>query len=871
MKRIITIALIVLQLSNSTLNTYATECTTIIYYSKKDWIEYKNLIDSDFNQGDHSFVNNKGIECVLNTLGTIAFPYVVDSNVLKGNSVFVQNEKGNKYDPVVFSIGFGEEIELGEIEFELEAYNKKTGKALTKTIALNVDYPTNMEIVSTTSKQDRIKLNINKKTKNIYIMFDSTHEDNVYILKYFQINSYKQYRHIEWTKDKIENTQTKRIEVCQGTGKYDPDGTSAVWKQSANTIFSPSVKIVNDYVPIIRSQSVNYDWGRGKNTTSYTEPNSVREMGGYAKEIIGWNQFGEKPWIDYFSYGSYGIEYPYIPIDQASGIQYFVNPMYWSQTKTVDYAYATSTDKNWCNHLTGSSKTPCYKNYGHSTNSRLNVYDVTIKNYDNVIDPEFQKIKKVDYFLMNQIDKSEKYLFSAKEEVQSFDFNNTGIWKIKAKIQDLTGKEGIKESQLFYIDKEIPYAEFISNDNESHESIEVLLRPFDSHSGVNRWSYSISNDGGNSFTVIESNISKQEEKLVLKNAGTTIIKLDIVDNAGNENTVYSNEYKIIKQSAVIDGLISFSYDKGISNVAYAKIRCDSCSDNNSQTLNVYLDDIEILQKEITKKISEIQIEYVSNQPNYSKMSLRTPTDEMNLTIYEKTREYKETKDKFLDFEGVTASAISFAKEQINFKEKIKITYFQNKDEYFSGEGIDARVQLSYFNECATIENFVCHSGVYDKDNPLPYGNAQLITTDGAEPMREKHRVNDIYSIPFEYRQTDTAFILPQFFANLKTGEIYNVNEDNFIDAGNKWYTHPKSNVGEYSIFVEGESLGINEFIWKINQRYVINASYRDLYKIKFIEPKNPFPNGNSKIWENSLDWIAELNLKDFIERVNIEN
>lgn len=869
MKKVGIIILMTLQFLSMSLNINAEECTTIVYYSKKEWVEFKNGIDTDFNQGDHSFVNTKGIECVLNTLGTISYPQVVDSSVLKGQSAFIQNEIGDQYSPVVFSISFGEEIEVGEIEFEIEAYNKKTGISLVKSVAINVDYPNQKTVISSTSKQDRMKLRIDKKAKNVYILFDSINEDNVYILKYFQINSYKQYKHVEWTKDKIDNTDTKRVEVCQGTGKYDPDGTSSVWKQSANTIFSPSVKIVNNYAPILRSQSVNYDWGRGRNTPAYTEPNSVKEMGGYAKEISGWKTVGSKPWIDYLSYGSYGLEYPFIPLNQDSGIQYFVNPMYWSQTKTAEYAYATSTDKNWCNHLTGSTKTPCYKSYGHSTNQRLNVYDVTIKNYDNVIDPELQKIQKVDYYLLNKLNNSEQFLFSAVEEVQSFDFNTTGIWSIKAVIQDMTGREGTKISESFYIDKVLPNAEFISDSYESEESIEVLLRPLDTHSGVNSWSYSLSNDGGDTFTLIEDNLKTKEEKVNFQNAGSIIIKIDVVDNAGNENTIVSNEYKVYKQTAQIDSIISFSYEKGKSNTAYAKIKCESCTIDNPQMIEIYLNDECIMKSEISDKLTNHQIDYISNKDKESSLSVKTQSEVMNLIIYEKTNEFKETDNNIIDFEAITASAINAGNKQVDFKEKAIITYNQDKEEYFSGEGIDAKIKINYSNECDIIDDFVCYSGVYDNQHPLPFGTVQLTLMEGAEPMREQYKIDNVYIVPLNYRAVDSMLILPQFYANQKTGEIDVTNDETMIEAGNKWYTHPRSEFGDYPIIAEGKQLGMNAFSWKINQSYSINESYKDLYNIKFIEPKNPFPNGDSDLWKNSLDWINDLNLNDIVKRIEI--
>lgn len=850
-------------------------CSTITYYSKKEWVSHYNLIDGTWDSGMNNFMTSSDVLVHANTFGVFSYPWMASSDTFYGHNPIEVASSRNERDPNYFSIQFGKEIKIEEIEYELSAYNAITMKPIEYKVYLNAGMKwvdgyatiTGGELILSSDAKERTKLNLEGKTvSSILIGFDEYTEDNRYLFNYFQVNSYKMYEHTEWTRDYIEDTETKDAIICNGRGNYTPDGNGN-WEKKSSTIFSPSVNIVSNYVPIVSSQNVSYDFCRGNYIGAYSQPNCIIGMDTPSRSIRGWIESGSRPWSKWYSYGTGGSAFPYISTSVSTGVQYDVTPVYWNQNREGTWINGViSYDSGWCNHTTGSSRTPCYKHTGHSGNSRLNSYDVTVKAYRNVVDPSFRAISKTEYYLVNEDTRKETYLFDAKEEVQSFDFVETGRWRIKAVVTDFAGLQGSKSSNIFYIDNLAPYVKFEPSEDTrvENEGIEVVFNVEDNHSGIKQWRYAISKDGGVTWGNYSNFMSLQSYKLSLLDSGDYQIKVHALDKAGNESVTLSPIYSISRGRASLGKMYTTVYEMGKENLLHLKIEHSDLSPSATATLKILLDDVEIANKNLYLTNSdEVIIPYTSNQPMskikailLSESGVQIDNSALELNINAKSFEHKETEEKELHFEASTVFMIEQSLDQQRYNEELTLYLRQDKDVYFAGEGIDMKVEANYYNACGVIENWECNGS-----SKLSFGTASAIFEDGAEVVSDIFKKDGAYEIPIEY---DEPFILlPDFVVSKYEGKIYLSEndvprDDEAIDAGRKWYTNKEAEEKVYKYDVRSIDLAVNQFSWLFKSKYEIHGDISDQFRMRFVDTMNPFPNINSYFWRESKSWFVEL-------------
>lgn len=850
-------------------------CTTITYYSKKEWVQHYNLIDVDWDAGMSNFMTSTDILVHSNTFGKFSYPYLASSKAYKGLEVYTTNASQNRQDPNYFTIQFGKTLKIDEIEFQMSARNQNTNQQLNYKVIINngmkwVDGVATLdggEVVYESKSTERIKLNLQgKEIHTITVWIDEYDDSNIYTFNYFQVNSFRSYEHTEWITDFIEGTETKQIQVCNGTGNYSPDGNGK-WEKKSSTIFSPSVNIVSNYVPIVSSQYVSYDSCRGSYISAYTQPNCIKGMDTTSNSIRGWIESGSRPWNTWYSYGNGGTTFPYITTTTTTGVQYEVTPVYWSQSRESTWINGVNSyDGSWCNHTTGSSRTPCYKHYGHSNNSRLNSYDVNLKTYKNVVDPSLRVIKKTEYYLVNEDTKKEVYLRSGVDELQTFEFLESGKWRIKAVVSDMANLSGSKTSNIFYIDNTPPMVTFTPNQDTTvfNETINVVINPSDEHSGVREWRYQLSKDNGTTWSDYSNFIESGNYPLHFIDGGEYRIKVHIIDNAGNESTTISPLYVIQRGKASLGKMATSVYDIGQPNTVTMKIDFADVQDSSAAKIQLYVDDVQVGEKTINlKNQQEVTMTYTIDKPT-GKLKAVVSSDSgvtienktLELTVNSKTLESKETEDIELQFKAPVVFMVESGNKQTNFDEELILNYRQDKETYYAGEGIDLKVEATYYNECAIIKNLECIGNSY-----LLEGTAVARFDNATSTIDIIYENGNSYEAPLIY--TAPFYELPFFIASKREGKIFLTEEDipsddTPIDAGKKWYTNRRAVDGRYTIEIMGIETAVNKFNWMFNDGYEIKGNIAKQYRIRFVDPDNPFPNGRSNIWRNIENWFNSL-------------
>ncbi|MEG0077448.1 MAG: hypothetical protein RR700_06370 [Anaerorhabdus sp.] len=848
-------------------------CTTITYYSKKEWVQHYNLIDGEWDAGMNNFLTSTDIVVHANTFGTFANPWMASSKSFKGVESVNIDATTNPNDQNFFTISFGKPIQIDEIEYQISALNSSSGKQLNYKLYLNagmkwvdgVSTVTGGELFYESSLPTKTKLNLQGKTiSSITLWFDEYSQDNVYSFNYFQVNSYRVNEHVEWTTELIEGAETKQVQICNGTGNFTPDGNGK-WEKKSSTIFSPSVNIVSNYVPIVSSQSVSYDACRGNYISAYSQPNCIKGMDTPSQSIRGWSEKGSRPWSTYFSYGSGGTSFPMIQTSTTTGVQYEASPVYWSQNKETNWMSGVSSgDAGWCNHTTGSSRTPCYKHTGHSSNSRLNSYDVNVKTYKNVVDPSLRTIKTVKYSLVNEDTKKEIFLFEGKDELKTFDFNESGQWRIKAVVTDMAGLSGSKSSNIFYIDNQIPFVTFnpSSDTTVENEGINVQFSIKDNHSGIERWRYAISKDGGVTWDDYSEFLANPTYKLYFLDAGSYQVKVHVIDKAGNESTTFSPLYTIERGRASLGKMVTSAYEINQPNILTLKIDNIDTQADSEVTLHITCDGNEVFNESIN--LHQNQTMNVTCTPTNPTATLVATLESRNGVVIDnhtltlvanaKTYESKESSSGGLEFKAPTVFMVEQGAKQVNYSEELKLTLRQDKETYFAGEGINTRVESTYYNECATIQNWECVGS-----GTLTTGSASATFHDSAKEVDKVFGKNGEFIVPLE--MINNEFVFPSFVASKKEGKIYlDSNDvpthDTPLDAGRKWYTNQRAVEKVYDYQISGLDTAINKFQWIFESSYQIKATIKNQYRIRFVDPNNPFPNTYSTTWSKDKAWFA---------------
>lgn len=837
-------------------------CSTVLFYSSKEWIPHQNLFDGMFNKEDSHFINSQGIVVKQNVLGTVETLNRVDSAVFTPETSYSLTVGKNEQFPRLVSIGFGKVIKVGKIQFQIDAINTKTKRAVSKKIYINADpkyqqgamiYNKN-QLIQSTNKNGLITLDLkNQIVGSIEIIFELENDEIEYTMNSFQILDYQTFEHTGWVSDRIEGADTKEILICANQGEFKPNGTNSKWVQQATTLFSPSSKVISSYRPLIETRDVTYDIGKTDHIQPYSVPNIRNWMGGYTQQISHWKKRVVNSKAIYTSIGPSGQTFPFIETSVNRGVIYVARPYFWSSSRQTSY-YDKSFDPYWCNDVTGTMRTPCYKRGGHTSNARLNLYDVEVISYRNVVNPSLRAVKSSVYTLINERTKKRVHLDRGGDEIKTLKLLHSGVWRIECEITDFANNKGIKNSSLFYIDNQKPTAYITPLSATMTKPFAIRIIPYDELSRVKKWSYSLSSNGGNTFDIHSGILKSTREFLQIRKSGLYVLKVYVEDNAGNTNIVISNPLVVEIDQAVIEQVLVPTYDVDQLNKIYVKVKCDSC-EITPQVLKINVDDQDSIDTEITQQTKEIILDYIPRQSIQSKITVQLGSEKLELVSYEKSREFKETSENQLEFSGVVVSGIKANGQQHNFVETLSIQYQQDQEQYFSGQGIESRLPFTYTNECVRIENFAC---VVGDEAYLKGGEVKILYQDSAEDIKNEFVSNDGYLIHLDYDQMNKAFVLPEFYLDRKSGKVHSKQVDESIAGGRKWYTHPLAKLQEYPIVVTGNQFGVNEFSWRSHHRYSLYAHYYDTYQLRFVERKNPFPNRESALWDQNKAWFNQI-------------
>ncbi|MEG0730725.1 MAG: hypothetical protein RR421_05390, partial [Cetobacterium sp.] len=394
-----------------------------------------------------------------------------------------------------------------------------------------------------------------------------------------------------------------------------------------------------------------------------------------------------------------------------------------------------------------------------------------------------------------------------------------------------------------------------------------LITPSDQHSGVKHWRYSLSNDEGKTWSSYSAWISNTYPyNITFSTSGKHKIKINLIDNTGNENTLESGIYIIERGDISIGAMYSKVYTPGESEIINAKISCKDCSEDTPAVVKVWLNGNLINEEEI--KVSNefiFRTNYLATGEYANvKVEITSLSDEdklnnsLELRVPKKSMEYKETKERLVEFEGATVCSIERGQTQINSKEKLILNLRNDYEYYFAGQGIPAKIQVSYFNECDSIINWKCIPGSTYEDGKA---NAEFIH--GATPVREKYRKGNKYEVSMSYEENDSYYLLPEMFATKYEGQIYDdVNDapigEEVINGGRKWYTDIRGNEGLYTFEIIGELTAVNLFSWRFEETYEIKETVNQQYRVRFTDPYLPFPNQESIIWKDYIEWFDTL-------------
>lgn len=82
-------------------------------------------------------------------------------------------------------------------------------------------------------------------------------------------------------------------------------------------------------------------------------------------------------------------------------------------------------------------------------------------------------------------------------------------------------------------------------------------------------------------------------------------------------------------------------------------------------------------------------------------------NELCLEIGTISRQFQQTTEEQLEFNGAVMFAVSQGEEQRSYQEMLTLVSPKTDHTYFAGEGIEAGIQYHYVNECAAVINWAC--------------------------------------------------------------------------------------------------------------------------------------------------------------------
>ncbi|MEF9968222.1 MAG: hypothetical protein RR766_06860, partial [Longicatena sp.] len=397
-----------------------------------------------------------------------------------------------------------------------------------------------------------------------------------------------------------------------------------------------------------------------------------------------------------------------------------------------------------------------------------------------------------------------------------------------------------------------------------NEGINVQFNIKDTHSGIEKWRYSLSKDGGSTWDDFSSFLANPTYKLYFLDAGVYQVKVHAIDTAGNESTTFSPLYTIERGTANLGKMFTSVYEMNQPNTLTLKIEHMELDEGAEVTLKVTCDGSEVFNGPINIHQSQVMnVSYTPSNPTATLIAtlesnggvtIEHPT--LTLTVNAKTYESKESESGELEFKAPTVFMVEQGSKQVNYQEELKLILRQDKEVYFAGEGIDTKIESTYYNECATIQNWECVGS-----GTLTTGSASATFHDGTKEVDKIFEKNGEFIVPLE--MINNEFVLPSFVASRKEGKVYlNSSDvptnDTPLGAGRKWYTNQRAIEKLYDYQMYGIDTGINKFKWVLKSSYEINGTIKNQYRIRFVDPSNPFPKGIADLWSKMFRWITDL-------------
>jgi hypothetical protein len=829
-------------------------CKSVNYYSVENYVKHYDLIDVNNDEGSMGFFNSENLFVKINALGNYDNPNSISTKIMTSlNYSITVNEKGID-DPVYMYVEFDEKILINKIELDIDAINTNTGKAVKKSIYLNGYKSRDIEgssiltshhenaLIETYSNEKLNLLIDNEEVKSILIEFEYN-KDNVYSLNFFQISDYSKMEHVGWSIDYIEGTNIKKMVICEGTGNYIPDGTDGKWYQSYATSFSPSIDIVSDYIPKKTSYyAVAYDSQHNGSLNYGATPTSIKSLFNDYSKIKGWPSEGNLPFKIFTSIAD---DSDYIMTSKNDGYRYQVRPYYWDGNNK-DYVHHITS--SYCKEFTHQNITTCYKHYGHTTNALINYFDVYIEKYNNITPIEYQKIDNVKYYLCEK-NSSCEFLKQTNDEIYNLNIVKSGVYTINAVITDLYGNVNNKYSKDFYIDNDFPIVDYKV---ESDKYLNLNIKVTDDLSGVKRYNYQVSKDGGITYSEKSDWFYSENLELNYYSSGNYKFKVEAIDNANNSEIFFSENYELVVSDYIVSDAYGFSYDKNKDNYLYYRIKCEGCITEEDLDVKVYQNNILVDSKSVTvKDYKDTFFKYLSvdNKVDFRIEITSNDTNSLNnllkITTYSKTENDINSDQKLIKFKEIVCSMVNDGLEQVDYYENSSFQIVQDKFEYMAGEGIDVKVVVDYNNACNKVNDYKC----------IPFNvlnsNLNIFFDEGIESLNNFYLDNGKYKI--EMKQDNNVFLLDRMYVDKKSADVYNIKKNSeLIDGGYKWYTEFNSELKNYNYQIQGINIGYNDCAFTYFGEYSLNKNYIDEIKIRFVDSNNPFPNTKSTLWDNEL-------------------
>ena len=470
-------------------------------------------------------------------------------------------------------------------------------------------------------------------------------------------------------------------------------------------------------------------------------------------------------------------------------------------------------------------------NYDKWTNQNINVTLVTADLHSGV--------KDVNYKLNDDIYKPYNNKILLSEE---------GIHIISAHVLDHVLNETVKTSKEYKIDKTPPKINF-------NLDKKLKVNVTDELSKLHYSQYAISTDGGLTYSGYSDKIYENDYEIELMKDAAIRVKVRAYDNANNEFIKESELYETYNSKASLEKLFSYSYDKDKDQELMIQINCDSCKQEEERNIKLYIDN-KLYKKDNIKlkpNLNNISLNYNTNKDSIKIKVEIHKEDKLEasseIVVYTKSYRYIKSYDN-VNFDEIVASYIEKNKTQHNYHEYLSINTIPLQDKYFQGQGIEVKANITYLNECHTINNFVCQ-----QTNELISNNIYSIFDNGTTPIKNNYINNNLYYINMLIN--NNLLMLPEVYVDKHTGEVYKDYKDTLISGYNRWYTDKELELGKYILTIQSKQLLYNNVSFDIILNYNIDALLKDQYNVRFIDPNKPYLDNNS-IWNNS-DYKEQLN------------